>query len=145
MKELIAIFSPQWWTFKNRLFRSDRTAYVKSLFVLLLGTGFWVIALHFLTDMLTRLQDFEGGIGNIIALKGLSVLLMLVFFLLILRRFLIVRGFRNFGGLLAGLFDGLGFLLRGFVASSARATWLAFAFPGAFFPVLVVLEKDTAH
>ena len=83
MKELIAIFSPQWWTFKNRLLRSDWTAYVKSVFILLMGAGFWAGALHFLTGILTRLQGMEANIGNIIALKGLSLLLMLVFFLLI--------------------------------------------------------------
>jgi ABC-2 type transport system permease protein len=83
MKELIAIFSPQWWTFKNRLFRSDWTAYVKSAFILLLGAGFWAVALHYLAIMLTRLQGMESNVGSIVALKGLSVLLMLVFFLLI--------------------------------------------------------------
>lgn len=83
MNELIAIFSPQWWTFRNRIFRSDWTAYAKAVFILTLGAGFWVIALHFLTGVLTRLQGMEANIGNIIALKGLSLLLMLVFFLLI--------------------------------------------------------------
>jgi hypothetical protein len=83
MRELVAIFSPQWWAFKNRLFRSDKTSYIKSIFVLLLCAGFWVIAFHFLTIILTRLQGMEGNVGNIIALKGLSLLLMLIFFLLI--------------------------------------------------------------
>jgi ABC-2 type transport system permease protein len=83
MRELIALFSPQWWTFKNRLFRSDWTSYVKSIFVLILGAGFWTVALHYLAIVLTRLQGMEGNVGNIIALKGLSLLLMFVFFLLI--------------------------------------------------------------
>ena len=83
MRELIAIFSPQWWSFRNRLFRSGRKTYVKSVFILLLGAGFWTAALHFLSIMLTRLQGMEGNIGSIIALKGLSLLLMLVFFLLV--------------------------------------------------------------
>jgi ABC-2 type transport system permease protein len=83
MRELVAIFSPQWWAFKNRLFRSDWTSYIKLIFVLLLSAGFWLIAFHFLTIILTRLQGMEGNVGNIIALKGLSLLLMLIFFLLI--------------------------------------------------------------
>lgn len=89
MKEFIAIFSPQWWTFKNRLLRSNRSAYVKSLFVLLMGTGFWFIALHFLPTLLTRLQGMDGNIGNIIALKGISLLLMIIFFLLIFSSLLV--------------------------------------------------------
>ncbi len=83
MKELIAIFSPQWWTFKNRLFRSDRTVYVKSVFVLSLVAGFWAAALHYLAIVLARLQGLEGNVGNIIVLKGLSLLMMIVFFLLV--------------------------------------------------------------
>jgi len=89
MREFIAIFSPQWWTFKNRLLRSDRTAYVKSIFILFMGTGFWFAALHFLTTLFVKLQGLEGNIGNIIALKGLSLLLMLVFFLLIFSSLLV--------------------------------------------------------
>lgn len=83
MREFITIFSPQWWTFKNRLLRSGRQSYIKALFVLLLGGGFWTAALHYLTIVMTRLQGIEGDIGIVIALKGLSLLLMLVFFLLI--------------------------------------------------------------
>ncbi|MBI4683061.1 MAG: hypothetical protein HY757_08185, partial [Nitrospirae bacterium] len=94
MKELITILSPQWWTFKNRLLRSDRTAYVKSIFVLLLGAGFWAAILHYLTIVLTRLQGMDGNVGIIIALKGLSLLLMLVFFLLIFSSLL--SGISNF-------------------------------------------------
>jgi len=89
LKEFIAIFSPQWWTLKNRLLRSGRAAYVKSLFVLLMGTGFWFIALHFLPTLLTRLQGMEGNVGNIIALKGISLLLMIIFFLLIFSSLLV--------------------------------------------------------
>ena len=63
MNELITIFSPQWWTFKNRLLRSGPTAYVKALFVLFLGGGFWAAALHYLTIVLIRLQGIEGNIG----------------------------------------------------------------------------------
>ncbi len=83
MRECITLFSPQWWTFKNRLFRSDWTAYVKSVFVLALGTGFWFAALHYLTIVLTRLKGMDGDVGVVIALKGVSLLLMLVFFILI--------------------------------------------------------------
>ena len=83
MNELIAIFSPQWWTFKNRLFRSSWTAYIKTAIILLLAAGFWASALHYLTILLTKLQGMESNVGNIIALKGLSLLMMLVFFLLI--------------------------------------------------------------
>jgi ABC-2 type transport system permease protein len=89
MKEFIAIFSPQLWTLKNRLLRSGRGAYVKSLFVLLMGTGFWFIALHFLPTLLTRLQGMDGNVGNIIALKGISLLLMIIFFLLIFSSLLV--------------------------------------------------------
>jgi ABC-2 type transport system permease protein len=89
MKEFIAIFSPQWWTFKNRLIRSDRSAYAKSIFIFLMGAGFWFIALHFLSILLTRLQGVEGNVGNIIALKGLSLFLMLIFFLLIFSSLLV--------------------------------------------------------
>jgi ABC-2 type transport system permease protein len=94
MRELVTIFSPQWWTFKNRLLRSGRTAYIKALFMLILGGGFWAAALHYLTIILTRLQGMEGGIGIVIALKGLSLLLMLVFFLLIFSSML--SGINNF-------------------------------------------------
>ena len=83
MRELITIFSPQWWTFKNRLLRSGPAAYVKAIFVLLLGAGFWVAVLHYLTLVITRLQGIEGNVGIVIALKGLSLLLMLVYFLLV--------------------------------------------------------------
>ena len=94
MREFITLFSPQWWTFKNRLFRSDWTAYLKSIFVLALGAGFWFAALHYLTIVLTRLQGMEGNVGVVIALKGLSLLLMLVFFLLIFSSLL--SGINNF-------------------------------------------------
>jgi len=83
MRELITIFSPQWWTFKNRLLRSGPTAYFKALFVLFLGAGFWAAAFHYLAVVFTRLQGMEGNVGIVIGLKGLSLLLMLVFFLLI--------------------------------------------------------------
>ncbi len=83
MNELISIFSPQWWTFKNQLCRSSWTAYIKTAIILLLGAGFWTSALHYLTILLTKLQGMESNVGNIIALKGLSLLMMLVFFLLI--------------------------------------------------------------
>jgi ABC-2 type transport system permease protein len=53
------------------------------MLVLLLVAGFWAGAFHFLTAVLMRLQGMENNVGNIIALKGLSLLLMLVFFLLI--------------------------------------------------------------
>lgn len=94
MNELITIFSPQWWTFKNRLLRSGRSAYIKALFVLLLGGGFWTAALHYLTIVIMRLHGIEGDIGIVIALKGLSLLLMLVFFLLIFSSML--SGINNF-------------------------------------------------
>lgn len=94
MRELIALFSPQWWTFKNLLLRSGRASYVKAVFVLLLGAGFWYSALHYLTILITRLQGIEGNIGIIIALKGLTLLLMLVFFLLIFSSLL--SGINNF-------------------------------------------------
>ncbi|UCD34716.1 MAG: hypothetical protein JSU90_10555, partial [Nitrospiraceae bacterium] len=83
MRELIALFSPQWWTFKNRIFRSGWASYVKVAVILILAAAFWAVALHFLSDVLSRLQGMEANVGNIIALKGLSLLLMLVFFLLI--------------------------------------------------------------
>ena len=89
MKEFIAIFSPQWWTLKNSLLRSDRAAYIKSLFILLMGTGFWFFVLHYLPPLLTRLQGMEGNVGNIIALKGISLLLMIIFFLLIFSSLLV--------------------------------------------------------
>jgi len=89
MKEFVAIFSPQWWTLKNRLLRSDRAAYIKSLFILLMGAGFWFIALHYLPALLTRLQGMEGNVGNIIALKGISLLLMIIFFLMIFSSLLV--------------------------------------------------------
>ena len=94
MRELTAIFAPQWWTFKNRLVRSGRAAYVKAIFVLLLGAGFWASALHYLTIVITRLQGIEGNVGIVIALKGLTLLLMLVFFLLIFSSLL--SGINNF-------------------------------------------------
>lgn len=94
MKELLAIFAPQWWMFKNRLLRSDRTAYFKSIFVLLMTAGFWFGAFHYLTIVLTRFQEMEGDVGILIALKGLSLLLMLVFFLLIFSSLL--SGISNF-------------------------------------------------
>jgi ABC-2 type transport system permease protein len=94
MRELTAIFSPQWWTLKNRLVRSGRAAYVKAIFVLLLGAGFWAAALHYLTIVITRLQGIEGNVGTVIALKGLALLLLLVFFLLIFSSLL--SGINNF-------------------------------------------------
>ncbi|HBH61973.1 MAG TPA: hypothetical protein DDX85_09605, partial [Nitrospiraceae bacterium] len=51
--------------------------------MLLLGAGFWVAVLHYLTLVITRLQGIEGNVGIVIALKGLSLLLMLVYFLLV--------------------------------------------------------------
>ena len=89
MKELIAIFSPQWWSFKNRLFRSDWTAYIKAAFVLLLCAGFWTVAFHYLTSILTRLQGMENNVGNIVALKGLSLLMMFVFFMMVFSSLLV--------------------------------------------------------
>lgn len=94
MNELIAIFSPQWWMFKNRLLRSGSAAYVKAVFILLLGAGFWTAALHYLTIVLTRLQGMEGNVGILIALKGLTLLLLLIFFLLIFSSLL--SGINNF-------------------------------------------------
>jgi ABC-2 type transport system permease protein len=83
MRELAAIFSPQWWTLKNSILRSQWNDYMKAIVITGMAAGFWVVALHYLTDILNRLKGMEGNVGNIIALKGLSLLLMLVFFLLI--------------------------------------------------------------
>jgi len=94
MRELISIFSPQWWMFKNRLLRSGSAAYVKAVCILLMGAGFWTAALHYLTIVLSRLQGIEGNVGILIALKGLTLLLMLVFFLLVFSSLL--SGINNF-------------------------------------------------
>lgn len=128
MRELIAIFSPQWWTFKNRLFRSDWTAYVKSVFILLLGAGFWVVALHFLTNILTRLQGMEANVGNIIALKGLSLILMLVFFLLIFSSLL--TGIKNFylsrdlPGILSAPVSWNNIYLSKWIETAIKSSWM---------------------
>ncbi|MEW6600281.1 MAG: hypothetical protein AB1499_04875 [Nitrospirota bacterium] len=94
MRELITILAPQWWTFKNRLLHSGRASHVKAVCILLLGGGFWIAALHYLTIVITRMQGIEGDVGVLIALKGLTLLLMLVFFLLIFSSLL--SGINNF-------------------------------------------------
>lgn len=140
MNELITIFSPQWWTFKNRLLRSGRTAYVKAIFVLLLGAGFWAASIHYLTIVISRLQGIEGGIGIIIALKGLSLLLMLVFFLLIFSS--ILSGINNFylssdlPVILSSPVSWENIYLSKWLETAAKSSWMILF---AVFPVFVAL------
>jgi ABC-2 type transport system permease protein len=140
MNELITIFSPQWWTFKNRLLRSGRTAYIKALFVLFLGGGFWVTALHYLTIVLSRLQGIGGGVGIVIALKGLSLLLMLVFFLLIFSSLL--SGINNFylssdlPVILSSPVSWENIYLSKWLETAVKSSWMILF---AMFPVFVAL------
>ncbi len=94
MRELAALFAPQWWSLKNRVLRSGWSAYIKSFLILVLVALFFFGGLEFLSGVLTKLQGLEGNVGTIVALKGLSLLLMLVFFLLIFSSLL--AGINNF-------------------------------------------------
>ncbi len=140
MNELITIFSPQWWTFKNRLLRSGRPAYIKTLFMLFLGGGFWAAALHYLTIVLTRLQGIEGDVGIVIALKGLSLLLMLVFFLLIFSSML--SGINNFylssdlPVVLSSPVSWENIYLSKWLETAAKSSWMILV---AVFPVFIAL------
>ncbi len=83
MREVIAICSPWYWSLKNRLFRSGPGAWIKPLFMIALYAGFCAGIFTGLWHLLPGLSGMEGDAGNLIAMKGLSLILMTVFFMLI--------------------------------------------------------------
>ncbi len=82
MKEILLLLAPQWWTFKNKVFGFDRTLYFRLFFLLLFGGGFWVGSILLLNRALSRLQGLDGVVGRILTLKGLSLFILISFFIL---------------------------------------------------------------
>jgi len=82
MKEILILLAPQWWAFKNRILRFDRTLYFRTFFLLIFGGGFWGGSIVLLSHALSRLQSLSPDAGRILTLKGLSLFILISFFIL---------------------------------------------------------------
>ncbi len=82
MKEILILLAPQWWAFKNRILRFDRTLYFRTFFLLIFGGGFWGGSIVLLGKALSRLERLSQDAGRILTLKGLSLFILVSFFIL---------------------------------------------------------------
>ena len=82
MNKILILLAPQWWTFKNKLFSGSSSFYLRAVFFLLFGGGLWGGAIILLNTALSRLNNLSGDAGRILTLKGLSLFVLVSFFVL---------------------------------------------------------------